>query len=220
MEAPSAKPRRAGARRRAQAYRAEARTMNRLLRCFAQLQHRGCSNSILGAALELALSPTTSSTAAAAAAAAAAVAAAVAPTAPARPPGIFFPVIDAAPATTAYAQPAYAAPTYVAPTTTAYAQPAYAAPPYAAPATTEDEQPPIIDFEGGVPVPLRATSSRQPLVKDELYHIIYVVQVEFLEVCMSEGHKGRTQMEKQRFAKAISAIEILNLICSQDLANG
>ena len=149
--------------------------------------------------------------------------------APVHPPGTFYAKDVAAyaeqgaakvVATTAYAQPAYAAPTYVAPTTTAYAQPAYAAPPYAAPASTEDEQPPIIDFEGTVPVPCRATSSRQPLVKDELYHIIYSGEVEFLEVCMSEGHKGRTQMEKQRFAKAISAITILNLICNRDLANG
>ena len=208
MGAPSAKPRRSGARRRAQAYRAEARIINGLLRCFAQLQHRGCSNSILGAALELALSPTTSSTAAAAAAAA--VAAAVAPTAPARPPGIFFPVIDAAPATTAYAQPAYAAPTYVAPTTTAYAQPAYAAPTYAAPATTADEQPPIIDFEGGVTV-----LTRQPSVMAELYQNFYPGEVDFVEACLSGSCKPRTHNERQRLAKALSAIEILNLLYSQ-----
>ena len=125
------RPRRSGAPRRAQALRAEARMITRLLKCFAELQHRGCTQSALGNALQHALSmPSAASVAAAAA------------TAPPKPPGIFFhgadgaDVIDEAPATTAYAQPTYATQTYAAPATTAYAQPAYAAQTYAAPATT------------------------------------------------------------------------------------
>ena len=150
--------------------------------------------------------------------------------APVHPPGTFY-AKDAAAyadqgaakvvATTAYAQPAYAAPTYVAPTTTAYAQPAYAAPTNAAPATTADEQPPIIYSEGGVTVPLRATRTvtRQPSVEAELYQL-FVGEVEFLELWVSKGVKPSTQNARQRFDKSTAAIEILNLICSHESANG
>ena len=196
--------RRSGAQRRAQYKRADARAISHLLKAFDSLLHRGCSNTKLGGALVQALTPASAADAAAAAA-------------PLRPPGIFF-AQDAAgdPATTAYAQPAYEAPTYVAPTTTSYAQPAYAAPTYAAPATTADEQPPIIDFEGGVTVPLRATS---PSIKVELYHT-FKEEIDYVDWCVSKGTKPRTQNEQQRLAKAVSVIEILNLLCSLDNANG
>ena len=55
--------------------RAEARTVTRLLKCFAQLQHRGCGK--LASALQPA--PVTAEEAAAASSAA-----------PARPPGVFY----------------------------------------------------------------------------------------------------------------------------------
>ena len=72
------RPTRSGAQRRAQAQRANAQVIGKLLQNFAALQHRGCCNSRLVAALVRALSP-----GAAAAAAATAVA-------PHRPPGIFY----------------------------------------------------------------------------------------------------------------------------------
>ena len=102
MDAPwlTQRPRRAGANRRAQQLRAEARTVSRLLKCFAQLQHRGCSNTILGAALASALQP--------------AAAASAAPP-PARPPGVF--LVPGEPSTTAYPQPAYEAPATAQPST-------------------------------------------------------------------------------------------------------
>ena len=136
------RPRRSGAQRRAQLERSQARVIGSLLKAFSALQHRGCCHTRLGTALAQALLCPAASPA----------------TAPLRPPGIF----DAAPATTAYAQPAYAAPSYVAPPTTAYAQPAYAAPTYAAPPSTAFVQQPIIDFKGVIPVPLRATSRLHP----------------------------------------------------------
>ena len=61
--------------------RAEARTVSRLLKCFAQLQHRGCGNTLLGAALASALQPAPVTAEEAAAASSAA---------PARPPGVFY----------------------------------------------------------------------------------------------------------------------------------
>ena len=70
------RPRRSGDQRRAQYARAHARIVSGLLKSFAALQHRGCCNTQLGAALVHALGT-------------AAPAAAAPPQAPARPPGIF-----------------------------------------------------------------------------------------------------------------------------------
>ena len=191
MSATWPRPRRSGAQRRAQLERSQARVIGSLLKAFSALQHRGCCHTRLGTALAQALLCPAASPA----------------TAPLRPPGIF----DAAPATTAYAQPAYAAPSYVAPPTTAYAAPTYAAPP-----STAFVQQPIIDFKGVIPVPLRAT--RQLSVKAELYQIFYPGEVDYVDVCVSGRIKPRTHKEQQRLAKAVSAIEILNLLCS--LGNG
>ena len=56
---------------------------------------------------------------------------------------------------------------------------------------------------------------RQPSVKYELYHA-FKEEIALLEV----GNRGRTPVEKQRIAKAVSAMEILNLICVREEANG
>ena len=94
---------------------------------------------------------------------------------------------------------------------------------------------PIINFKGGVTVPLRATrveedayfldvipvplrATRQPSVKAELYQIFYPGEVDYVDLCLAKVLKPRTQNEQQRLAKAVSAIEILNLLCS--LGNG
>ena len=207
------RPRRSGAQRRAQLERSQARVIGSLLKAFSALQHRGCCHTRLGTALAQALLCPAASPA----------------TAPLRPPGIF----DAAPATTAYAQPAYAAPSYVAPPTTAYAQPAYAAPTYAAPPSTAFVQQPIIDFKGVIPVSLRATrvdavdyiqdvipvprrATRQPSVKAELFQVFK----EEIDVCVVKGGKPRTHYEQQRQAKAFHAMEILNLCVAHAKANG
>ena len=137
--------------------------ITRLLKCFAELQHRGCTQSALGNALQHALSmPSAASVAAAAA------------TAPPKPPGIFFhgadgaDVIDEAPATTAYAQPASAAPSHAAPPTSE--QPSNDSKdmipvPLRASRVGDDDY-----FLDVIPVPLRAT--RQLSVKAELYQIL------------------------------------------------
>ena len=72
------------------------------------------------------------------------------------------------------------------------------------------EQPPIIDFEGGVTV-----LTRQPSVMAELYQNFYPGEVDFVGACLSGSCKPRTHNERQRLAKALSAIEILNLLYSQ-----
>jgi len=185
--------------------------ITRLLKCFAELQHRGCTQSALGNALQHALSmPSAASVAAAAAAA------------PPKPPGIFFhgadgaDVIDEeAPATTACAQPASAAPSYAAPPTSE--QPINDSKdmiPVPLRATRVGDD--ILNFKGGVTVPLRATS---PSIKVELYHT-FKEEIDYVDWCVSKGTKPRTQNEQQRLAKAVSAIEILNLLRSLDSANG
>ena len=206
-------PRRSGAHRRAQLERSQARVIGSLLKAFSALQHRGCCHTRLGTALAQALLCPAASPA----------------TAPLRPPGIF----DAAPATTAYAQPAYAAPSYVAPPTTAYAQPAYAAPTYAAPPSTAFVQQPIIDSKGIIPVPLRATrvddddyiqdvipvllrATRQPSVKAELFQVFK----DEIDVCVVKGGQPHTHYEQQRQVQAFHAMEILNLCVAHAKANG
>ena len=94
--------RRSGAQRRAQDMRAEARMVQRLLKCFAQLQHRGCGSTALGKALAMALQPSVAEAPSEDATAAAVI------VAPERPPGTFYAKAQsyAAPATTDNAQPA------------------------------------------------------------------------------------------------------------------
>ena len=75
--------RRSGAQRRAQDMRAEAGMVQRLLKCFAQLQHRGCGSTALGKALAMALQPSVAEAPSEAAAA-------VVIVAPERPPGTFY----------------------------------------------------------------------------------------------------------------------------------
>ena len=183
------RPRRSGAQRRAQYDRAHAKAIGHLLKAFAALQHRGCSNTKLGAALAEVLCP-------AAAAAAASTAATATPSYPTMPPGVFF---------------------------------SNQAPPLAAQ--------PIMDSKGIITVPLRAISvvedahfldvipiplwatrtvSRQPSVKAELFQVFKGE----IDVCVLKGAKPRTQYEQQRLAKAVLAMEILNLLVSNDKANG
>ena len=171
--------RRSGAQRRAQDMRAEARMVQRLLKCFAQLQHRGCGSTALGKALAMALQPSV----------------AEAPlVAPERPPGTFYAKAQsyAAPAT-----PSYAPPAYEAPASTAFAQPAYVA----APAT---------DSEAPRTTSCTESLSMQPSVSAELLHLFRPGEVGFVDACLG-GFKPRTLNERQRLAKATTAIDILNL---------
>ena len=188
--------RRSGAQRRAQDMRAEARMVQRLLKCFAQLQHRGCGSTALGQALAMALQPSVAEAPSEDAAAAAVI------VAPERPPGTFYAKAHAAPATTDNAQPAQ--------------QPIHYSTdmiPVPLRATSVD-----VDYFLEVnPVPLRAT--RQPSVKAELYQL-FIGEVEFVDLWVSKGAKPSTQNGKQRFDRATSAIEILNLIVSHESANG
>ena len=95
--------------------RAEARVVTRLLKCFSQLHHRGCGNSVLGNALAKALLPVEG-----------AVADPHTALAPERPPGVFFP--------TGVWEPLHSG--YVQATTTSRVQPASAA---AAPRLSPEE---------------------------------------------------------------------------------
>ena len=115
--------RRSGAKRRAQAMRAEARVVTRLLKCFSQLHHRGCGNSVLGNALAKALLPVEG-----------AVADPHTALAPERPPGVFFP--------TGVWEPLHSG--YVQATTTSRVQPASAAAAAAAAAPRLSPEEPLI----------------------------------------------------------------------------
>ena len=111
-------------------------------------------------------------------------------------------VLCAAPAAAA-AAPAATAPYPVMPPGTFYAVEPSPAP----------QAMPIINFKGGVTVPLQATrvevdyfldvfpvplrAISQPSLKTELFQVFYEGgEVDFIELCMSEGIKTRTQNEK------------------------
>ena len=95
MPWPMPRPRRSGALRRAQYARSQAKAVGHLLKAFAELHHRGCSNTKLGSALAQALAPAATPEAAPPQPAAVSLAASIAAVAPERPPGVFYPGVQA-----------------------------------------------------------------------------------------------------------------------------